>query len=50
MEFGAVLLPKMFALAVEGKLTLDTHKEDLKDIHAAWHSPANGKRIVLTME
>jgi NADPH:quinone reductase-like Zn-dependent oxidoreductase len=48
-EFGAVILPKMFALAVEGKLTLDTHKEDLKNIHTAWHSPANGKRIVLTM-
>jgi NADPH:quinone reductase-like Zn-dependent oxidoreductase len=48
-EFSAVILPKMFALAVEGKLTLDTQQEDLKNIHTAWHSPANGKRMVLTM-
>lgn len=48
-EFGAVILPKMFALAVEGKLKLETHQMELAAIHAAWHSPANGKRVVLTM-
>ena len=48
-EFGSVILPKMFALAVEGKLTLDTQQEHLKNIHEAWHTPANGKRIVLTI-
>jgi NADPH:quinone reductase-like Zn-dependent oxidoreductase len=49
MEFGGVILPKMFALAVEGKLVLETQQESLENIHAAWHSPANGKRVVLTM-
>ena len=48
-EFGTVILPKMFALAVEGKLTLETHQQPLANIHEAWHTPANGKRIVLTM-
>jgi NADPH:quinone reductase-like Zn-dependent oxidoreductase len=48
-EFGAVILPKMFALAVEGKLTLDTQVEPLQNIQTAWHAPANGKRIVLTI-
>lgn len=47
MQYSEII-PEMMQLAAEGKLTIDTVTEELKDIEAAWHKniPA-GKRLVI---
>ncbi|MEO5979815.1 MAG: zinc-binding dehydrogenase [Chryseolinea sp.] len=49
MEFGAKILPEMFALAAKGKLKLDTHNESIENIGKAWHNKADGKRTVIVI-
>ena len=45
------ILPEVFKLASEGKLTIDTLAIPLKDVTEAWErSDTQGKRVVITME
>jgi len=49
-QFGSELLPELFQLAAEGKLTLETETAGLKDIAEAWNREvAPGKRLVITI-
>jgi NADPH:quinone reductase-like Zn-dependent oxidoreductase len=49
-KFGAEILPEMFQLAVDGKLTIDTKTETLENIQSAWNENGEaGKRTVLVM-
>jgi hypothetical protein len=45
------ILPEVFKLASEGKLTIDTLAIPLKDVTEAWErEDTQGKRVVITME
>jgi NADPH:quinone reductase-like Zn-dependent oxidoreductase len=43
------ILPEVFKLAAEGKLSIDTLAVPLKDVSEAWQQDARGKRVVITM-
>ncbi|MBB6111935.1 quinone oxidoreductase family protein [Mucilaginibacter lappiensis] len=43
------ILPEVFKLALEGKLSIDTLAIPLKDVAEAWQQDARGKRVVITM-
>ncbi|NHA03565.1 zinc-binding alcohol dehydrogenase family protein [Mucilaginibacter sp. HC2] len=43
------ILPEVFKLAAEGKLSIDTLAIPLKDVADAWQQEAQGKRVVITM-
>jgi len=43
------ILPEVFKLAAEGKLSIDTLAIPLKDVAEAWQQDAQGKRVVITM-
>ena len=43
------ILPEVFKLATEGKLSIDTLAIPLKDVAEAWQQDARGKRVVITM-
>jgi NADPH:quinone reductase-like Zn-dependent oxidoreductase len=47
-QFITTVLPEMFQLAAAGKLKLDTHTEQLKDIEQVWDKELeSGKRLVI---
>jgi NADPH:quinone reductase-like Zn-dependent oxidoreductase len=49
-KFSAEILPEMFQLTVDGKLTIDTKTETLENIQTAWNESAEaGKRTVISM-
>lgn len=43
------ILPEVFKLAAEGKLSIDTLAIPLKNVAEAWQQDAQGKRVVVTM-
>lgn len=43
------ILPEVFKLAAEGKLSIDILAIPLKDVAEAWQQEAQGKRVVITM-
>jgi len=43
------ILPEVFKLAAEGKLSIDTLAIPLKHVAEAWQRDAQGKRVVITM-
>ena len=43
------ILPEVFKLAAEGKLSIDTLVIPLKNVTEAWQQDAQGKRVVITM-
>lgn len=46
--FDSEVLPEMFHLAADGKLTIDTHSEKLENIDKAWNLEVGaGKRLVI---
>ena len=46
--FDSEVLPEMFQLAADGKLTIDTHSEKLENIEQAWNLEVGaGKRLVI---
>jgi len=48
-KIQAEILPEVFKLAAEGKLTIDTLAIPLKNVAEAWQQDAQGKRVVITM-
>lgn len=49
-KFSSEVLPEMFELAAQGKLTIETETAELKDIATAWQKEvAPGKRLVICM-
>jgi NADPH:quinone reductase-like Zn-dependent oxidoreductase len=48
--FNTQILPEMFSLAANGKLTFETQNERLENIETAWNSVADGKRIVIIID
>ncbi|TGJ98392.1 zinc-binding alcohol dehydrogenase family protein [Leptospira langatensis] len=49
--FNQEILPEMFQLAAKGILTLEIHKEDLKNIENAWDKEiAPGQRMVISIQ
>jgi hypothetical protein len=50
-KFSTEILPEMFRLAADGKITIDTQNETLDNIQTAWNQEGEaGKRIVIFME
>lgn len=46
--FDSEVLPEMFQLAADGKVTIDTHSEKLENIEQAWNLEVGaGKRLVI---
>lgn len=49
-KFGSEILPEMFQLAADGRLTIDTKTETLENIQSAWNENGEaGKRIVVSI-
>jgi hypothetical protein len=49
-KFSTELLPEMFQLAAENKLTMETQVEKLENIETAWsQNIAAGKRLVIAI-
>ncbi len=49
-KFNTEVLPEMFKLAAEGKLTIETVTEPLENIEKAWNKKIEaGKRLVMTI-
>ncbi|MGJ1205394.1 quinone oxidoreductase family protein [Sphingobacterium lactis] len=49
-QFFTTLLPEVYALAVAGKIKIETLEMELKDIHTAWQlKPELGERIVIRL-
>lgn len=47
-RFDTEILPDMFQLAAEGKITIETETASLADIESVWnYEPAPGKRLVI---
>jgi len=50
-EFDIKILPEMFQLAAENKLSIETHVETLENIETAWNQNIDpGKRLVISIQ
>jgi NADPH2:quinone reductase len=49
LEVIFAAIPKLFALAAEGKLKIDVEPVPLADVESAWTSSEKGRRIVFTV-
>lgn len=46
-EFNGIVLPELLALAADGKLQMEIHREPLERIETVWNTEHKGKRLVI---